>query len=109
MAEGRWRVDMSRESVGGLAVTADATAGHFEEGDPKAKASRLAVSRDIENWTEAFVTIDSTLHKKGDTLKCIYRSPALDNSKSRNEYDVLELNGKAVSISVPPGGFAMFM
>ncbi|KAF1995677.1 glycoside hydrolase family 13 protein [Amniculicola lignicola CBS 123094] len=69
-----------------------------------------AINTDTEKTTEAFVTVDSGLHYKSDVLKCIYQWPVDSQatvSEGGNEAEVVEVNGNAVWISIPPSGFAI--
>ncbi|MGK7910985.1 MAG: alpha-amylase family glycosyl hydrolase [Synechococcus sp.] len=65
----------------------------------------LAINTDYDNPTKAWVTIDNDLHEAGDTLRCIYST---DASQIGQLVTVEARNGKAVLITVPAAGVAIF-
>jgi glycosidase len=64
-----------------------------------------AINTDPDNARSAWVTIDDSLHRAGGRLACVYSS---DASQIGQTVTVEARNGKAVNISVPKGGFAVF-
>ncbi|KAF2683892.1 glycoside hydrolase family 13 protein [Lentithecium fluviatile CBS 122367] len=66
-----------------------------------------AINTDVENWTQAYVTIDSGLHKDGNGLKCIYSSGQQKDAPAET-LGILDANRKAVLLRVPPAGFVMY-
>jgi glycosidase len=65
----------------------------------------LAINTDYYQPKTAWVTIDNSLHKAGDKLKCIYST---DKGQEGKEVSIEERNGKAVKITVPEAGFVIF-
>jgi glycosidase len=63
-----------------------------------------AINTDTENTTTAYVTIDAKMHKKGEVLKLVYDS---SGGKAQWEVQVLELNGKAILLTVPAAAFVI--
>ena len=63
-----------------------------------------AINTDPAADRDAWVTIDATLHPVGDTLDCLYRS---DQGPSL-PLPVADLNGRAVYVTLPPGGVAIY-
>jgi glycosidase len=68
-----------------------------------------AINTDTESRTEAYVTIDAGLHAVGQKLTCIYAYPAQGVNGLGSEIEVIDRNGKAVALSVPPSGFVVYM
>lgn len=66
----------------------------------------LAINTDYDNEKEAWVTIDSKLHKAGDEFICTYST----NKKNINKktIKVESKNGNAVLMSVPAAGFVIY-
>jgi len=64
-----------------------------------------AVNTDPGSPTTAWVTIDNDLHRAGGSLRCLYST---DNAEIGNPLLVEARNGKAVSLTVPPGGFVIY-
>ena len=62
----------------------------------------LAINTDYFNLKTAWVTIDNSLHKAGDKLKCIYST---DKEQLNTEVVVEEKNGKSILLTVPAAGF----
>jgi glycosidase len=62
----------------------------------------LAINTDYFNLKTAWVTIDNSLHKAGDKLKCIYST---DKDQVSTEVVVEEKNGKSILLTVPAAGF----
>jgi glycosidase len=65
----------------------------------------LAVNTDPDRSSSAWVTVDNDLHATGDTLICLYST---DGGKVGGSVTVEPRNGKAVRLTVPPGGFAIY-
>jgi glycosidase len=65
----------------------------------------LAINTDAWNPSTAWVTIDDGLHKAGTSLTCTYSTRA---SNIGNKLPVQMRNGKAVYLTVPPGGFVIY-
>lgn len=66
----------------------------------------LAINTDIDNSRFAWVTIDNHLHGENSTaLKCIYST---DPAQMGSEIKIEPRNGKAVRLTVPPGGFVIY-
>lgn len=65
----------------------------------------LAISTDPDNALTAWVTIDDSLHRAGDTLACIH---ATDPALVGGHVAVEARNGKAVRITVPPAEFVVY-
>ena len=65
----------------------------------------LAINTDMDNPRSAWVTIDASLHKPDDTLRCIYSS---DSAQIGQALSVEPVNGRAVRLTVPPAGFVIF-
>ena len=66
----------------------------------------LAINTDVDQLRTAWVTIDNNLH--GDNskfLKCIYSTDPLQIG---SEVKIEARNGKAVRLTVPPGGFVIY-
>lgn len=64
----------------------------------------LAINTDLSNPSSAWVTIDASLHKPGDWLKCIYSTLP---SQIGETVQVEPRNGNAVMLTVPPAGFVV--
>lgn len=65
----------------------------------------LAINTDADNPRTAWVTIDDSLHRVGDRLKCIFST---DSALVEQTVNVEARNGKAVRITVPPVGFVVY-
>ncbi len=65
----------------------------------------LAINTDMDNPRSAWLTIDASLHKPGDTLRCIYSG---DSAQIGQALSVEPVNGRAVKLTVPPAGFVIF-
>jgi glycosidase len=65
----------------------------------------LAINTDPDGPRTAWVTIDASLHRTGDQLQCVYSTDAADVGRGGT---VEARNGKAVPITVPPGGFVIY-
>jgi glycosidase len=66
----------------------------------------LLINTDCQNSASAWVTIDNSLHRAGEKLKCIYSSQ--DKSKIGSEVIIEDRNGKAVRINASPCEFAIY-
>ena len=64
-----------------------------------------AINTDTEEEAVAYVTVDVRLHRTGDRLNVVYDS---SGGKIKKEIKVEERNGKAVLVTIPPAGFAIF-
>ena len=64
----------------------------------------LAINTDLAPRT-AWVTVDNSLHRAGDTLRCMYSTNAAQIGQTLT---VEPRNGKAVQLTVPPAGFVIF-
>ncbi len=65
----------------------------------------LAVNTDPDRDSAAWVTIDASLHQAGEQLTCMYSTAGAQLNKA---VQVECKNGKAVYLSVPPGGFVIY-
>jgi len=65
----------------------------------------LAINTDMENPRSAWVTIDASLHKPDDTLRCLY---SIDSTQIGQALPVEPRNGRAARLTVPPAGFVIF-
>jgi glycosidase len=65
----------------------------------------LAVNTDSGRASSAWVTIDDDLHRAEGSLTCLYST---DSADIGGRVQVAPRNGKAVRLSVPAGGFAMY-
>ncbi|SDH56987.1 alpha-amylase family glycosyl hydrolase [Nitrosomonas sp. Nm132] len=66
----------------------------------------LAVNTDIDKPRTAWVTIDNALHgDKSQFLECIYST---DRVQIGSAIKIEVRNGKAVHLTVPPGGFVIY-
>jgi len=64
-----------------------------------------AVNTDPGSPTTAWVTIDNDRHAAGDKLRCLYST---DDSEIGKTIQAEARNGKAVNLTVPPGGFVIY-
>lgn len=64
-----------------------------------------AINTDPDNPRTAWVTIDNDLHAAGDQLSCLYSTNAAEIGQT---LAVEAKNGKAVSLTVPAAGFAVY-
>ena len=65
----------------------------------------VAINNDVSASRTAWVTIDNDLHQVGETLTCLYSS---DPAQIGSRVNIVTMNGKAVSLTVPPGGVVIF-
>jgi hypothetical protein len=65
----------------------------------------LVVNTDPGQASSAWVTIDDELHRADGSLTCLYST---DSADIGGRVQVAPRNGKAVRLSVPAGGFAMY-
>lgn len=65
----------------------------------------LAISTDPDRALTAWVTIDASLHRAGDKLKCLY---ATEPTLVGGTVNVEARNGRAVKITVPAAGFVVY-
>ncbi|KAF1968113.1 alpha-amylase [Bimuria novae-zelandiae CBS 107.79] len=64
-----------------------------------------AMNTDTEQETRAYVTVDAKLYKKGDYLKLVYDS---SGGHAQAQVQILEANGKALLLAVPPAAFVIY-
>jgi hypothetical protein len=64
-----------------------------------------ALNTDPAGSRSAWVTIDDGLHRAGDTLQCLYSTDPVEIGR---HVPVEARNGKAVLLTVPPGGFVVY-
>lgn len=69
------------------------------------KEMLLAINTDYYEPKIAWVTIDDSLHREADKLKCIYST---DNQQVGKEVTVEPRNGKSVLMTVPAAGFVIY-
>jgi hypothetical protein len=65
----------------------------------------LAMNTDYASPRSAWVTIDDGLHQTGQTLTCLYST---DSGQIGQEVTVESRNGKAVVLTLPPGGLVIY-
>src|SRR5207302_2048205 len=65
----------------------------------------LAINTDLSSARTAWVTIDASLHKPGERLRCVYST---DGAQIGAEVSIEARNGVAVSLTVPSAGFVIF-
>jgi glycosidase len=65
----------------------------------------LAINTNFDALHTVWVTIDAGLHAVGSHLTCVYST---DPARIGNQLQVEERNGRAVQVTLPPAGFAMF-
>lgn len=66
----------------------------------------LAINTDVDQSRTAWVTIDNNLHgNKSKFLKCIYST---DIAQIDTTITIEPKNGKAVRVTIPPGGFVIY-
>jgi hypothetical protein len=65
----------------------------------------LAINTDMDNPRSAWVTIDASLHKPNEKLKCIYST---DPAQISTEAIIEPRNGLAVFLTVPTAGFVIY-
>jgi glycosidase len=65
----------------------------------------LAINTDTDTARTAWVTIDTSLHRVGDKLKCIYST---DPGQLGAETSIEARNGLAVPLTVPAAGFVIY-
>ncbi|OCK85026.1 glycoside hydrolase family 13 protein [Lepidopterella palustris CBS 459.81] len=64
-----------------------------------------AINTNPDGPSSAWVTLDNTLHDEGSTLAYVYPT---ENTTVAQSVTVVALNGKAVFLTVPAGGFVVF-
>jgi glycosidase len=69
------------------------------------KEAVLAINTDLDNPCSAWVTIDASLHRPGDQLRCVHSS---DAAQVGTTVSVEARNGLAVFLTVPAAGFVVF-
>lgn len=65
----------------------------------------LAINTDTDTPRSAWVTVDASLQVGRDALTCLYSS---DPGQIGGKVAIEARNGRAVRISLPPGGFVMY-
>jgi glycosidase len=65
----------------------------------------LAVNTDRDEPRSAWVTIDAGLHGDGDVLRCLYSTDAAEIGRT---VPVERRNGRAVRLTMPAAGFAVY-
>jgi glycosidase len=65
----------------------------------------LAVNTDAAHSGSAWITIDNNLHHAGESLTCLYST---DKTAIGGLVHVESRNGKAVRLTLPPGGFLIY-
>ncbi|NLW48315.1 MAG: alpha-amylase [Firmicutes bacterium] len=66
----------------------------------------VLINTDYQNSKTAWVTVDNSLHRAGDRMRCIYSSQ--DKSRIGQEVTVEERNEKSVKITAPACEFAIY-
>lgn len=66
----------------------------------------LAINTDYDQSRTAWVTLDNTLHRAGDILRCIYST---DSAQINQPVTIEARNGKAALMTVPAAGFVIFV
>jgi hypothetical protein len=71
------------------------------------KEMLLVINTDPQNARTAWVIVDKDLHKDGNRLQCIYST---DAAQVKQEIMIKEIrtDTKAVSLTVPPAGCAIY-
>jgi hypothetical protein len=64
-----------------------------------------AINTDPDRPRTAWVTIDDDLHPHGAKMTCLFST---DRAQEGQTLDVEPRNGKAVELTVPPGGFVLY-
>ena len=64
-----------------------------------------AINTDPGQPSTAWVTVDAGLHRVGESLRCLYSPHAAEIGRA---VGVEARNGKAVQLTVPPGGFVIY-
>jgi hypothetical protein len=65
----------------------------------------LAINTDPDRDCSAWVTIDDSLHQAGENLTCLYST---NTTQVNTTVQVVPKNGRAVCLTVPPGGFVIY-
>jgi hypothetical protein len=65
----------------------------------------LVINTDADNSRTAWVTIDASLHKPGESLTCTYST---DIAQIWSKADIEPRNGLALLLTVPAGEFIIF-
>jgi hypothetical protein len=65
----------------------------------------LAINTDAKNAKTAWVTIDVSLHKAGESITCLYST---DTAQIGTKANIEPRNGLAVSLTVPAAGCIIF-
>ncbi|PMD89854.1 alpha-amylase [Siphonobacter sp. BAB-5405] len=64
-----------------------------------------ALNTDVNQSQTAWVTVDNDLHTTGDVLTCLYTTHP---EATLTSVSVAARNGKAVQLTLPPGGFVLY-
>jgi len=64
-----------------------------------------AINTNADHRLTAFVTVDNDLHAPGSRMTCLYST---DATEIGGTVAVEVRNGRAVALSVPPAGFAVY-
>ena len=64
-----------------------------------------ACNTDPRHPLTLWATVDSSLHHSGETMNCLFSS---DREQEGTSSDIEARNGKAIAITVPPGGFVVY-
>jgi hypothetical protein len=62
-----------------------------------------AINLSVQKEAVVYVTLDDNLHSSGSRMACLFASAA-----SPRELNVEDRNGKAVRLTVPPGGLVVY-
>jgi glycosidase len=73
----------------------------------------VAINTDCDDWQEAWVTVDHSLHRDGDLMHCVlaFAPPGPDGvvpEHDRGPVKVEPMNGKAVRLRLPPAGLVVY-
>jgi glycosidase len=69
----------------------------------------LAVNTDLDEDRTAWVTVDGTLYEERDSFECIFDYDEEEVVPRRQVTSVERRNGNSVKLSVPRGGFVMYL
>ena len=69
------------------------------------KEMLCAINTDFDQAREAWVTLDASLHRAGEQLRCIYST---DPAQVGQLTAIESRNGKAVFLTVPAAGFVIY-
>ena len=66
----------------------------------------LVINTDADNAKTAWVTVDDSLHKQGDSLTCVYST---DPVQIGTQVQLESRNGLSAQVTVPAAGFVIFI